>query len=87
MQCVRPLSVGAASLTSSSPPAKPWSLGRLNHVAIAVPDLQAATSFYRDILGATVSEAVVRCVYSSSTRLQDFLAVLYCLILEIAFFV
>ncbi|XP_023343340.1 methylmalonyl-CoA epimerase, mitochondrial [Eurytemora carolleeae] len=33
-----------------------WSLGRLNHVAIAVPDLEAATALYRDILGATVSE-------------------------------
>ena len=31
-------------------------LGRLNHVAIAVPDLAAATSIYRDTLGASVSE-------------------------------
>ncbi|MEM7259481.1 MAG: methylmalonyl-CoA epimerase [Pseudomonadota bacterium] len=31
-------------------------LGKLNHVAIAVPDLQAATATYRDTLGATVSE-------------------------------
>lgn len=30
-------------------------LGRLNHVAIAVPDLAAATSVYRDTLGAEVS--------------------------------
>ena len=30
-------------------------LGRLNHVAIAVPDLQAAAAFYRDTLGADVS--------------------------------
>lgn len=30
-------------------------IGRLNHVAIAVPDLAAATSVYRDQLGATVS--------------------------------
>ncbi len=33
-------------------------LGRVNHVAIAVPDLEAATSLYRDTLGAVVSEAV-----------------------------
>ncbi len=33
-------------------------IGRLNHVAIAVKDLAAATSVYRDILGASVSEAV-----------------------------
>ncbi len=31
-------------------------IGRLNHVAIAVPDLDAATALYRDSLGATVSE-------------------------------
>jgi methylmalonyl-CoA/ethylmalonyl-CoA epimerase len=30
-------------------------IGRLNHVAIAVPDLDAATARYRDTLGATVS--------------------------------
>ena len=29
-------------------------IGRLNHVAIAVPDLAAATARYRDLLGATV---------------------------------
>lgn len=31
-------------------------LGRLNHVAIAVPDLPAATAIYRDTLGARVSQ-------------------------------
>lgn len=31
-------------------------LGRLNHVAIAVPDLAAATAVYRDTLGARVTE-------------------------------
>lgn len=30
-------------------------LGRLNHVAIAVPDLASATALYRDTLGAKVS--------------------------------
>ena len=30
-------------------------IGKLNHVAIAVPDLAKATSLYRDTLGATVS--------------------------------
>ena len=32
-------------------------LGRLNHVAIAVPDLAAAAATYRDTLGASVGEA------------------------------
>ena len=31
-------------------------IGRLNHVAIAVPDLAAAAALYRDTLGARVSE-------------------------------
>lgn len=39
--------------------AKDWKLGRLNHVAIAVPDLDRAASLYRDILGAQVSDVVV----------------------------
>ncbi len=30
-------------------------LGRVNHIAMAVPDLAAATAVYRDTLGATVS--------------------------------
>jgi methylmalonyl-CoA/ethylmalonyl-CoA epimerase len=30
-------------------------IGRLNHIAIAVPDLDAATAKYRDMLGAAVS--------------------------------
>ena len=33
-------------------------IGRLNHVAIVVPDLDAATAVYRDTLGAHVSAAV-----------------------------
>jgi methylmalonyl-CoA/ethylmalonyl-CoA epimerase len=33
-------------------------IGRLNHVAIVVPDLAAARALYRDTLGAKVSEAV-----------------------------
>lgn len=32
-------------------------IGRLNHVAVAVPDLDAAARQYRDTLGATVSAA------------------------------
>jgi methylmalonyl-CoA/ethylmalonyl-CoA epimerase len=32
-------------------------IGRLNHVAIAVPDLEAAAARYRGALGAKVSEA------------------------------
>jgi methylmalonyl-CoA/ethylmalonyl-CoA epimerase len=33
-------------------------IGRLNHVAIVVPDLNAASRIYRDVLGAKVSAPV-----------------------------
>ncbi len=33
-------------------------IGRLNHVAIVVPDIAAASALYHDGLGATVSEPV-----------------------------
>jgi methylmalonyl-CoA/ethylmalonyl-CoA epimerase len=33
-------------------------IGRLNHVAIVVPDLLAASRVYRDILGAKISQPV-----------------------------
>jgi methylmalonyl-CoA/ethylmalonyl-CoA epimerase len=33
-------------------------IGRLNHVAIAVANLEAACATYRDLLGATLSDAV-----------------------------
>ncbi|XP_023565574.1 methylmalonyl-CoA epimerase, mitochondrial isoform X3 [Octodon degus] len=39
-----------------------WNLGRLNHVAVAVPDLEKATAFYKNVLGAQVdniNEAVM----------------------------
>lgn len=33
-------------------------IGRLNHVAIVVPDVKAAAKLYKDMLGALVSEPV-----------------------------
>uniref|UniRef100_A0A452DJE5 Methylmalonyl-CoA epimerase, mitochondrial n=1 Tax=Bos taurus TaxID=9913 RepID=A0A452DJE5_BOVIN len=48
----------SASL-SSHPGAGPvWNLGRLNHVAVAVPDLEKARAFYKNVLGAEVGEPV-----------------------------
>ncbi|MDP2619484.1 MAG: methylmalonyl-CoA epimerase [Hyphomicrobiales bacterium] len=35
-------------------------IGRLNHVAIAVPDIEAASAVYRDTLGAKVSAPVAQ---------------------------
>jgi methylmalonyl-CoA/ethylmalonyl-CoA epimerase len=42
-------------------------IGRLNHVAIAVPDLDAAVAQYRDLLGATVSPAVPQPAHGVTT--------------------
>merc|ERR1712193_171002 len=35
---------------------KKWKVGKLNHVAIAVPNMEDSIHFYRNILGAVVSE-------------------------------
>ncbi|XP_029196585.2 methylmalonyl-CoA epimerase, mitochondrial-like [Acropora millepora] len=35
-----------------------WNLGKLNHVAIAVPDLDKASYLYRNVLGANVSNVL-----------------------------
>lgn len=42
-------------------------LGRLNHVAIAVPDAWAAAAVYRDTLGAAVSDLVAQPDHGVST--------------------
>ena len=42
-------------------------IGRLNHVAIAVPDLAAATAQYRDLLGATVSPPAAQPAHGVTT--------------------
>ncbi|KAI9227563.1 MAG: methylmalonyl-CoA Epimerase, Mcee, partial [Piptocephalis tieghemiana] len=34
-----------------------WKLGRLNHIAIAVPDLESSVSFYKNVLQASVSKS------------------------------
>jgi methylmalonyl-CoA/ethylmalonyl-CoA epimerase len=42
-------------------------IGRLNHVAIAVPDLAAATRLYRETLGASVSPPVAMAEHGVTT--------------------
>ena len=42
-------------------------IGRLNHVAIAVPDLEAAARQYRELLGATVSAPVPQPAHGVTT--------------------
>ena len=42
-------------------------IGRLNHVAIAVPDLEAAAAQYRDLLGARVSGPTPQPAHGVST--------------------
>lgn len=47
---------GVRSFHLSGVSCKQWKLGKLNHVAIACSNLDEATKFYRDVLGARVSE-------------------------------
>ncbi|HEX6113523.1 MAG TPA: methylmalonyl-CoA epimerase [Geminicoccaceae bacterium] len=42
-------------------------IGRLNHVAIAVPDIAAAAAKYRDVLGARVSPPVPQPAHGVTT--------------------
>jgi methylmalonyl-CoA/ethylmalonyl-CoA epimerase len=46
-------------------------IGRLNHVAIAVPDLSAAARLYRDTLGAAVSPPVAQPEHGVTTVFVD----------------
>ncbi len=46
-------------------------IGRLNHVAIAVPDVEAAGRLYRDTLGATVSEPLALPEHGVTTVFVD----------------
>jgi len=48
--------LSALSPDTGGLPKTVWQLGKLNHVAIAVPDIEKATALYRDVLGAKVSE-------------------------------
>ncbi|XP_041607046.1 methylmalonyl-CoA epimerase, mitochondrial-like [Vulpes lagopus] len=50
---VRTFSTSQSSLQVAGPV---WNLGRLNHIAVAVPDLEKAKAFYKNILGAQISE-------------------------------
>lgn len=47
-----------AFLSGDAEESDPSAVGRLNHVAIAVPDLGKAAALYRDVLGADVSEPI-----------------------------
>lgn len=47
-------------------------IGRLNHVAIAVPDLGAACALYRDTLGAAVSEPLDQIEHGVTVVFIDF---------------
>ncbi|TPX35256.1 methylmalonyl-CoA epimerase [Synchytrium microbalum] len=47
-----PIVQSARSLATSHPV---WTLGALNHVAIAVPDIEKSAAFYKNVLGAKVS--------------------------------
>ncbi|XP_051890776.1 methylmalonyl-CoA epimerase, mitochondrial [Pristis pectinata] len=58
LKVARALSSGVrgARALSSGVPGSPWQLGRLSHVAVAVPEMESARAFYRDVLGGRVGE-------------------------------
>lgn len=43
-----------------------WKIGKINHVAIATPDMGKASDLFRDVLGAKVSEKHVSIFISFS---------------------
>lgn len=45
--------------TSNSNSTFDFTKGKINHVAVATPDLDQSIDFYRNVLGATVSEKEV----------------------------
>lgn len=56
-RCARALVQQAKrKIHSSAPVTQSWKVEKINHVAIACPDLEKATTLYRDVLGAKVSE-------------------------------
>ena len=52
--------VSGQATMSTQVPSSLWKLGRLNHVAIATPDLLKSVSLYRDIMGAAVRYIITR---------------------------
>ena len=56
---------------------KKWNIGKINHVAIATPDIEKTSTLFRDVLGAKVSEKHVSKVYSMVTVWQDILLGIY----------
>lgn len=45
-----------ADIHSTSALLQKWKIGKINHIAIATPDLEKSAALYKDILGAKVSE-------------------------------
>ncbi|KAH3830130.1 hypothetical protein DPMN_103368 [Dreissena polymorpha] len=43
------------SLHLTAIPAQKWKIGKINHIAIATPDIEKTAALYRDVLGAKVS--------------------------------
>mmetsp|Transcript_10235 Transcript_10235/g.23333 ORF Transcript_10235/g.23333 Transcript_10235/m.23333 type:complete len:166 (-) Transcript_10235:49-546(-) len=53
---LRSLSTRARKFSSKPLASVPWKVGRLNHIAVAVPELEGPVKLYRDVMGAEVSQ-------------------------------
>lgn len=53
---ITPNAYTSIRLFNTCRPLNQWKLGKLNHVAIAVTDLEKSIKMYRDVLGAKVSD-------------------------------
>lgn len=70
INCISHKQVKQFSSNNDTPSAL-WKLGRLNHIAIAVPDLDKAARLYKDVFGATVSDAVPLAEHGVTTVFID----------------
>ena len=59
-----------------------WNIGKINHIAIATPDMDKTVALYRDVLGAKVSEKHVRLDFSLRTQLVDYQCYLQAILIE-----
>ncbi|XP_068752580.1 methylmalonyl-CoA epimerase, mitochondrial-like isoform X2 [Montipora capricornis] len=67
------LRTSMSSVSFKNEKEKLWNLGKLNHVAIAVPDLDKASKMYENVLGADVSDILLLHPLGDNSPIEGFL--------------